>query len=69
MTANEALDKYLSSLSNRERIAKTRDLREILGISRFVLCNWRTGRSKILPIYIDKIKEIIGIDIMDNVVI
>ena len=63
MTTNEALDKYLGSLSVKERIAKSRDIREKLGISRFVLGNWRRGRSKLPPVYFDKIIEIVGVDL------
>lgn len=63
MDKNQILDKYLSSLSESERIAKSRDIREKLGISRFVLSNWRSGRTKIHPLFFDKISEIIGIDL------
>ena len=63
MTANEALDKYLSTLPRQERVAKSRDIREILGVSRFVLSDWRRGRTKIEPVYFDKIIEIVGVDL------
>lgn len=63
MTANEALDYYLGSLPNNERIAKSRDIREILGISRNVLSDWRRGRTKIQPISFTKIIEIVGVDL------
>ena len=63
MTTNEALDLYLSSLPSRERIAKSRDIREKLGISRAVLSDWRRGRTILRPIYFDKIIEIVGIDL------
>lgn len=63
MTANEALDYYLGSLPNNERIAKSRDIREILGISRNVLSDWRRSRTKIQPISFTKIIEIVGVDL------
>jgi hypothetical protein len=63
MDQNQILNRYLSSLSDQERIAKSRDIREKLGISRFVLSNWRSGRSKIHPLFFDKISEIVGIDL------
>lgn len=63
MTPNEALDQYLRSLSRKERVAKSRDIRETLGISRFVLSDWRSGRTKLSPVYFDKIMEIVGVDL------
>ncbi len=63
MTANEALNQYMSGLTNRERIAKSRDIREMCGISTCVLSFWRIGRTPIKKIYQDKISEIIGRDI------
>ena len=63
MSKNEALDCYLKSLPNKERIAKSRDIRETLGISRFVLCDWRRGRTPIHPLFFDKIIEIVGVDL------
>lgn len=67
MTANEALDNYLSSLSPKERIAKSRDIREICKKSRFVLCDWRRGRTNIDLAWRDKITEAIGKNIFINV--
>lgn len=63
MTANEVLDRYLASLPFPERVAKSRDIREILGISRFVLNDWRRGRTPIHPVFFDKINEIVGVDL------
>ena len=63
MSENEILKRYLDSLSNTERIAKSRDIRETLGISWYVLSDWKTGRTKIHPVFIDKISEIVGVDI------
>lgn len=63
MNSNEALDGYLRSLPNNERIAKSRDIREKLGISRFVLSDWRRGRTPIHPVFFDKIIEIVGVDL------
>lgn len=63
MTPNEALDGYLRSLPNNVRIAKSRDIRETLGVSRSVLSDWRRGRTPIHPVFFDKIVEIVGIDL------
>lgn len=63
MTANEVLDHYLGSLSRPELNAKSRDIRETLGISRAKLSNWRRGKTKIAPVYFDKIIEIVGVDL------
>lgn len=67
MTTNEALDKYLSSLDRRERTAKTRDIREELGISRSVLSEWRRGRTRLHIVFLDKIGEILGVDLSADV--
>lgn len=66
MTANEALDNYLRSLPNRERIAKSRDIREICQKSRFVLSDWRRGRTPIDIAWRDKITEALGENIFAN---
>ena len=66
MTANEALDNYLRSLPGRERITKSRDIREICKKSRAVLSDWRRGRSRIDLAWRDKITEAIGVDIFSN---
>lgn len=63
MSPNEALDQYLRTLPRKERIAKSRDIRETLGISRFVLSDWRSGRTKLSSVYFDKIIEIVGVDL------
>lgn len=63
MNSNEALDSYLQSLPRNERIAKSRDIREKLCISRFVLSDWRRGRTSIHPVFFDKIIEIVGVDL------
>lgn len=68
MTANEALDNYLSSLGPKERIAKSRDIRALCKISKFVLCFWRRGRTQIPWYLLDKITEAIGENIFDDVV-
>lgn len=66
MTANEALDNYLRSLPPRERIAKSRDIREICNKSRFVLSDWRRGRTRIDLAWRDKISEALGKNIFIN---
>lgn len=67
MTANEALDNYLKSLSPRERAAKSRDIRFFCQKTRFVLCDWRKGRSKIDIAWQAKITEAIGENIFENI--
>ncbi|MBD5243156.1 MAG: hypothetical protein HDS60_03610 [Barnesiella sp.] len=67
MTTNEALDRYLSSLSHQERIAKSRDIRQMLGISQSVLSDWRRGRSMLKSVYFDKIIEVVGVDLYNYI--
>ncbi|WP_439711450.1 hypothetical protein [Duncaniella muris] len=67
MTANEALDNYLNSLSPKERAAKSRDIRVLCRKSRSVLYDWRKGRSQIDIAWQDKITEAIGENIFENV--
>ncbi len=67
MTANHALDKYLSTLESTERVAKSRDIRAFCQISRFVLSDWRRGRTQIPCLFRDKIKEVVGENIFENV--
>lgn len=67
MTANIALDKYLSSLDPNERIAKSRDIRALCKISRYVLSDWRRGRSQIPWFFRDKIMEAVGENIFADV--
>lgn len=67
MTANNALDKYLSSLEPNERAAKSRDIRALCQISRYVLSDWRRGRTQIPWPFRDKITEAVGENIFSNV--
>lgn len=67
MTANEALDSYLRALPPKHRIAKSRDIREVCKKSRFVLSDWRRGRTSIDIAWRDKITEAIGENIFANV--
>lgn len=62
MTANEALSKHLSSLPRHIRVAKSRDIRESLGISKFVLSDWCTGRTPIPRLSFREISKILGED-------
>ena len=66
MTANEALDQYLSSLSPKERNAKSRDIRAYCRISSSVLYDWRCGRTRIPWFLRDKITEALGLDIFES---
>ena len=63
MKTNEALDKYLSSLSRSECRATTHAIKKNLDITATVLCNWRRGRTPLHPVFFDKIIEIVGDDI------
>lgn len=67
MTANEALDQYMSSLDNKSRIAKSRDIRVLCQISASVLCFWRKGRTPIPWYMLDKITDAIGENIFENI--
>lgn len=67
MTTNQSLDRYLTSLPNRVRLAKSRDIRKVLKISRAKLSDWRRGRSQLPPIYLREISEIVGVDLMADV--
>lgn len=63
MTPNEALDNYIRPLSNKERIAKTRDIREVCQVSSAVIYDWRHGRTKINIAWQAKITEALGVNI------
>lgn len=67
MTANDALDKYLNSLNPKARIAKSRDIRILCRITRYVLCDWRRGRTQIPWVFRDKITEAIGENIFTHI--
>lgn len=68
MTANEALNNYLSSLSPRVRIAKSRDIRTLCDIKSWNLSDWKKGRVKISPQMQHKISEIVGENIFVGVI-
>lgn len=67
MTTNQSLDRYLTSLPNNERIAKSRDIRAILNISRAKLSNWRRGLTPLHPLFLREISEIVGVDLLLDV--
>lgn len=67
MNTNQSLDLYLTSLPNSERIAKSRDIRAMLKISRAKLSNWRRGITPLHPVFLHEISEIVGVDLMGNV--
>lgn len=67
MTTNQSLDKYLASLPNKIRIAKSRDIRIIMEISRSKLSDWRRGRSHLRSSNLRKISDIVGVDLMADV--
>ena len=67
MTTNQSLDSYLSSLSSAERIAKSRDIRNLLKISATKLSDWRRGRTKLHPVFLREISEIVGVDLLIDV--
>lgn len=67
MTTNQSLDRYLTSLQGNERIAKSRDIRAILKISRAKLSNWRRGLTPLPLVYLREISEIVGVDLLVDV--
>lgn len=67
MTANEALDNYFKTLSPKERIAKSRDIRGFCKKSLCVLSDWRRGRSAISLECQAKITDILGINLFENI--
>lgn len=67
MTTNQSLDRYLTSLPSRVRLAKSRDIRKVLKISRAKLSDWRRGRSHLHPIFLREISEIVGVDLLADV--
>lgn len=67
MKYNLAFSKYIRSLSSRERIAKLRDISRGLGKTRYVVLNWRLGRTALDQSCFDKISEIVGVDLYDYV--
>lgn len=67
MTTNQSLDRYLASLPNDARIAKSRDIRKLLNISRAKLSDWRRGRSRLHPVFLREISEIVGVDLLADV--
>lgn len=67
MTTNQSLDRYLASLPNNVRIAKSRDIRNELKISRAILSDWRTGRTSLHPLFLREISKIVGVDLLVDV--
>lgn len=67
MTANEALDAYLKSLSPAERVAKSRDICALCDVSYQVLYNWRKGYTPIGKLQRREISKIIGADIFTDI--
>lgn len=67
MTTNQSLDRYLATLPNKERIAKSRDIRAMLKISRVKLSNWRRGLTPLHPVFLREISNIVGVDLHSNV--
>ncbi len=69
MTAGEALSMFLHSLDAKNRRTMSRNIRNGCGVSRQVLYHWTVGITPLKPIYCDKITEIVGRDIFNDVVI
>lgn len=67
MTTNQSLDCYLASLPNEVRIAKSRDIRKLLNISRAKLSDWRRGRTQLHPLFLREISKIVGVDLLADV--
>lgn len=69
MTTNEILDRYLTLLPHNVRIAKSRDIRQSLNITRSVLSDWRRGRTRLEPETLAEISEIVGVDLYEDIAI
>lgn len=69
MTTNEILDRYLKLLPHHVRIAKSRDIRQSLNITRSVLSDWRRGRTRISAETLGKISEVVGVDLSEDVAV
>lgn len=69
MTTNEILDRYLKLLPHNVRIAKSRDIRQSLNITRSVLSDWRRGRTRLSAETLDKISEVVGVDLLEDVAV
>ena len=69
MTTNETLDRYFKLLPNHVRIAKSRDIRQSLNITRSVLSDWRRGRTRLEPETLGEISEIVGVDLLEDVAV
>lgn len=67
MTTNQSLDRYLTSLPSSVRLAKSRDIRKELRISRAKLSDWRRGRTQLHPLFLREISEIVGVDLLTDV--
>lgn len=67
MTTNQSLDRYLTSLPNNIRIAKSRDIRSEMKISRAILSNWRRGLTPLHPVFLREISKIVSVDLMADV--
>lgn len=69
MTTNEILDRYFKLLPHNVRIAKSRDIRQSLNITRSVLSDWRRGRTRLSAETLDKISEVVGVDLLEDVAV
>lgn len=69
MTANEALFSFLGTLDHQTRIIVTRDIKTVCYLNRAQWWRWKSGRSKIRPIYFDKINMVVGRDLFKNITI
>lgn len=69
MTTNEILDRYFKLLPPHVRIAKSRDIRQSLNITRSVLSDWRRGRTRLSAETLGKISEVVGADLSEDVAV
>jgi len=61
MTANEQFNQYLNTLDNTQLRRLTIQIRKHCdGVSRYVIYNWRTGRTPIRESYKTKINQLAG---------
>lgn len=63
MTPNVALDRYWKSISVEERRAFLKKLLIECNISRNNLYDYRAGRTRLYPIHMRKINQVVGRDI------
>lgn len=67
MTANEALNSYFASIPRGEKMKEVRRLADFVYVSPEVVMYWRTGQTRIKPLYRREINKFAGRDLFENV--